>query len=682
MKKLTLVGYGKDKAKVLKNLQKTGCVEIQRSALLDNTFTKEDGDKKDGVQSSLLRLQFAFDFLKGEQRAAENIYKAEKKAEKKEKKSQTAIAAEDKFAYTPEKKKLFHPVPRFDFEEFYEITAQEEEIFSKVAELERINQRYVDIRAEITKLQAMVSQLEVFRSITVKMSAFRDTAHAAVILGAVPEGKLHIIGQIKSDFPMLYAETGEGERLIPVVVIALKTEIDKITERLNEADFIKAGYNFDMTADEKLAEIGARIGELSKEKKALLEKTADLQSVMPKLRQLYDYYVIENARLAASDGFALTKTSYILEGWFPADEEEKVRAALNDASDALVIDTREPVEGDFVPTLTVNNKIVAPYECITNMYSVPSYRDVDPNPFVAFFYFLMFGLMMGDAVYGLILLTLGLLAYKFMKPVPGKGKLVLVIAMGGLSTFIWGILFGGWMAFDVGGTFLEKLIWFKPIDETNPNTAIYMLILSLGIGVFQILFGMGIHAYDLIKRKKVLGAVSEVFSWYSVFLGIGLLAISIFKKIEALKYAGIAFACLGVLLILVLGGRGRKGFGRFTGGFSQLYGGVNFLSDILSYSRLFGLGLATAVIGMVINQICGVIVSLLPAFGGVPVLGVIVAAPIFLVGHTFNIGINTLGTYVHNSRLQFIEFFSRFYEGGGHAFKPLGSNTKYTYIKK
>jgi Archaeal/vacuolar-type H+-ATPase subunit I len=109
---------------------------------------------------------------------------------------------------------------------------------------------------------------------------------------------------------------------------------------------------------------------------------------------------------------------------------------------------------------------------------------------------------------------------------------------------------------------------------------------------------------------------------------------------------------------------------------------VNILSDVLSYCRLFGLGLATGVIGMVVNNICSLIIGMMPAFGGVPVLGIVIAAPIFIIGHAFNIGINTLGTYIHDSRLQFIEFFSRFYEGGGHTFKPLGSNTKYTYIEK
>ncbi len=255
--------------------------------------------------------------------------------------------------------------------------------------------------------------------------------------------------------------------------------------------------------------------------------------------------------------------------------------------------------------------------------------------------------------------------------------------MGGLSTFIWGVVFGGWLAFDVSGTFLEKLIWFKPIDETNPNTALYMLGLSLAVGVVQINVSLAMKGYLLIKRDKdVIGLFNEVISWFSILIGIILLALNMLLKLaDGFKIAGIVFMVVGVLLMLVLGGRGKKGIKKIFGGFSQLYGGVNFFSDILSYSRLFGLGLSTAVIGMVVNEICKVIINIL-TFNGISVLGVIVAIPIFAVGHVFNIAINTLGTYIHDARLQFIEFFGRFFEGGGHVFKPLGSNTKYNYIEK
>lgn len=679
MKKLTLVAYGKDKQAILKTLEKTGVVEVQRSELIEKTFNKEDLDRRDEITSVLLRLQFVFDFLKSENRNAVLIKKAEKKAEK----NKNPVAPDEVLNAAPKKKKFISPTPRIGFEKFYEIEGREDEILNKVARLEEISRNYADIKAEINKLNAQIEGLSVYKDVAVRMSSFCDTAHTVVTLGVINSGKTDVLEKIKGDFPVYIETTGSGGKLLPVCVVALKTDADKVFEAMNEAEFVKSSYTFDMTAGEKIDELRQNVKNLQREKQKLLEESLTFEYDLPDFKQLYDYYTVESARLVASDGLALTKSSFILEGWFPKDDEEKVVSAIKNTTDAVVLETREPIAGDSVPTLTKNNKIVAPYENITNMYSPPSYRDVDPNPVVAFFYFLIFGIMMGDAVYGLILMLGGFLGYYLMKPAPGKGKIFLIIGMGGLSTFIWGILFGGWLALDVSGTFLEKLIWFKPIDESNPNTALYMLGLSLAVGVVQINVSLAMRGYILLKRDKdVLGFLNEVASWFSILVGIVLVALNMLLKLsKAYLIAGIVFLAVGLLLIIVLGGRNKKGIKKVFGGFSQLYGGVNFFSDILSYSRLFGLGLSTAVIGMVVNEICKVIINIL-TINGVSVLGVIVAIPIFAIGHVFNIAINTLGTYIHDARLQFIEFFGRFYEGGGHVFKPLGSNTKYNYIEK
>lgn len=329
----------------------------------------------------------------------------------------------------------------------------------------------------------------------------------------------------------------------------------------------------------------------------------------------------------------------------------------------------------MVPTLVRSNPIVRPYESITNMYSVPAYDDLDPNPSMAFFYFLMFGIMMGDAAYGILLAVMGYTFYRLKKPVPGKGNLYLIIAMGGISTLIWGALFGSWFGLDVSGTFLEKIKWFSPMDDP-----ITMLVLSLAIGMFQLMFGILMRGIKMAKRKEWQGVLGESVSWLLAFGGLIVFALASFlPALAAAKKAGIYVALSGVALILVFGGWQKKGVGRVIGGVPKLYDAVNFVSDILSYSRLFGLGLSGAVVGLVVDKICQVIIDML-TFGGVPV-GIVVAAPIFIFGHVLNIGISALGAYVHNSRLQYIEYFGKFYEGSGHQFLPLGYNTKYNYIQ-
>ncbi|MEG2454156.1 MAG: V-type ATPase 116kDa subunit family protein, partial [Clostridia bacterium] len=518
MKKLVLIGCGKDKSKVLKCLHKTGCVEVARTSELENTYRKEDTNLKEEVGTKLSRLSFVFSFLKAERRIADNLVKAEL------------------FEYVAPKSPLIKPTPRFAFDDFNQIVEREDEIFSEVSELELLNQRYVEIKSEILKLQSLIEQVKVFSPITCKLNAFRDTKNTTISLGAVPAGKIGGIDTIKNDYPMAYIDVAEGRKYVPVIIIALKEQRDEILARFNEVEFVKTSFVFDMTAEEKVAESEARIAELEAEKLVMLSKSLDKQSKYPDFKQLFDYYTIENAKLQAADGFALTKSTFILEGWLPTSEETRVTTVLKEISDAIVVETLDAVEGDTVPTCTVNNKVVGAYECITNMYSVPSIKDIDPNPFVAFFYFLLFGMMMGDAIYGLFLMVAGFTVYHFMRPVPGKGKLVLVIAMGGISTFFWGILFGGYMAFPIDNTFLAKLRWFNPLD---PDGAIMMLVVSLAVGVFQILFAMGIKAYMLIKDGHWFDALCDIGSWYMAFLGIGLFAASGAMKVPALKTVGI-----------------------------------------------------------------------------------------------------------------------------------------------
>ena len=210
-----------------------------------------------------------------------------------------------------------------------------------------------------------------------------------------------------------------------------------------------------------------------------------------------------------------------------------------------------------------------------------------------------------------------------------------------------------------------------------------VLLLALGLGVVHIMYGMLINGISLIKQKKYIESVVQTWDWFFIYIGLFLFAGNMLLKLnnDAMKTAGLVIACIGLVTLLVLGGHGKKGVGRVFGGVTKLYDIIGFMSDVLSYSRLFGLGLATGIVGMVFNQIGMVLVDLL-SFNVVGlIIGWVVAIVVMVAGHIFNIGINTLGAYVHDCRLQYIEFYGKFYQGGGHLFKPLGSQIKYNNIR-
>ena len=335
---------------------------------------------------------------------------------------------------------------------------------------------------------------------------------------------------------------------------------------------------------------------------------------------------------------------------------------------------RDPEEGDEVPVLTQNNSVVYPFESITEMYSLPDYKGVDPTKYFAFFYAMFFGIMLSDAGYGIVI---ALACFIVLRKFALEGmtyKMIKMFFYCGLSTILWGALFGGWFGdfFQVaakvifGKEITIPALWFNPIDDPTR-----LLIWSLVFGVIHIFLGMAIKAGMLIKEGKWLDAVFDVFSWYLVILGaamwLGGSSIS-----EALVKPGMYMAIAGAAILLLTGGRNKKGFGKVIGGFSSLYDITSYLSDILSYARLLALGLATGVIAQVVN--------LMGSLAGGGIAGALVLLFAFIIGHTFNLAINALGAFVHSSRLQYIEFFGKFYEDGGEEFDPFRKNTKYVRL--
>ena len=391
---------------------------------------------------------------------------------------------------------------------------------------------------------------------------------------------------------------------------------------------------------------------------------------------LYDSLMMRRDRARVVGDMISTEMVFYFDGWMPAKAQPEVEALLKEYEFYYNIEEPDP-DDESVPVLLQNNSIVTPFEAVTGMYSLPGRHDIDPTAILAPFYFLFFGLMLSDAAYGLILTTLCAIILKKYKLEGTTHRMIKMFMFCGLSTFMWGALFGGWFGnfFTVaaktffGKEFVIKPLWFDPLSEP-----MRLLVVSLILGAVHLFVGMGVQAYMDIKDGRLLDALFDIGLWYLLLIGIVLFAFG-GKLGEGAVGIGKIMAIVGAVGILLTGGRKKKGiFGKLTGGLGSLYGITSYLSDVLSYSRLLALGLATGVVAQVFNT--------LGSLAGGGIAGSILLIVVFAFGTVFNIAINALGAFVHSCRLQYVEFFGKFYTGGGRPFAPFERKTKYIKILK
>ena len=428
------------------------------------------------------------------------------------------------------------------------------------------------------------------------------------------------------------------------------------------------------TAGENIAASRARVEKEEKGIEELKKELSALGEKLPEVQLAWDSTRVAIDCRKAQQNLLHTQETFVTEGWVPQREKDKVEKALDGFS--CFYEFREPGPEEDFPVLLKNNAFVEPFEAVTEMYALPAPHSLDPNPFMAPFFFVFFGMMLSDAGYGLVLAILGLWGAKNLDMGPGGKKLLKMLGYCGISTVFWGALYGSWFGDTIPkvtevffGNRVQVPMLLDPL--TNPMP---ILIMAFVVGYIHILVGLGLKAYLMIRRGHAIDALFDVGFWYFVLVGLvifagGQMVIGSAVMASIGKWLAIAGA---VGLVLTQGRDKKNPIMKLANGVLSLYDITGYFSDLLSYSRIMALGLATGVIAQVVNTM-----GTLP---GANIIGVVVFVAVFLLGHVLNLAINALGSYVHTSRLQYVEFFGKFFEGGGQPFRPLKAATKYVSV--
>ncbi len=665
MSKVRLLGLIHNREAILDALHKTGAVELKEPEELTETFNLPETSKIEELTEKYDRIRNAIDFV------MENVEKFK-----------------DKSAYSEETVESFGNF-FVSYKEFSCVGEKEQEVFDTVGVVENFQKLLLDSRAQKIKLNNLRSQLFPFVVVKDKLSIYQDTDKTKVLLGTIKHENIIQLTSFLNNYPLTQLTIEKDDSLSVISVVSFKDESVAVVQKLNELGFVACPFTFDITVNEKILEIDNDILQLEKFDIEIGESVRAIAKNLRDMKIFADYLKFCIEKYKESENFRCTASTFVLEGYLPEESIEAVINSVKAVTSAIFIEFSEPLENETPPTLLKNNSVLKQTEFITDLYSVPNYREFDPSKVVFFFFMIFMGVIMADVGYGFLMILLGLFLARRIKIDSGARRLWYIIAIGGIFTIIFGILFNSVFGFAI--QFMPTILP-SPIPDDSGSTEGMMIILlgCLGLGVIQIATGYFCKALNSFRQGDVLSGVFDGLIWVLFFIGFIFAAFNflvaylmpnlvmpswLFNFFNAMQMPGIIMVVGSVFVAAVTAGRKEKGFGKFTKGFGAVYGLINIMSDILSYARLFGLMLSGMIVAQTFNDLGLGIIS----GGGV---GYLFGALVMVLGHTFNIAMGVLGAYIHDSRLQYIEFFSKFYTGEGEKFTPLGSQFEYIYLTK
>ena len=632
MKRILLAAPLQDRERLLELLQRLGCVQVTDFDLSKVQLTglvRPQEVEKTAAQADqdLGRLRWAIDKISKYDHKKISMF------------SPKPAAKPEQLSITPQ-------------------TARDHETL--VQEVEQLERRVGELRGQETRISSGLEALAPWLKLDLPLEQLRDTPTLKQFIGTLPKAALQPLQESWAGKPLYIEDLGlvrENAYLWAAVHASIAADF---AEAIKQAGFVAAGFpQTEGTFRAQHDALQQSLAEVTTTRETVDARLANLVSALPDLKIYHDAVAAGRARIGAGERLLHTKESFLLRGWLPEPIENKVLNILAKDFPDAVAQVSQPELNDEPPVLLHNNAVIAPFESVVTGFAMPSANGLDPSAVMMPFFACFLGMMVSDAGYGIMMALLVPLMIKVMKPGKAAKKLFWVIGIGGLFTIFWGFIYNTWFGYNpMSNTILDPI-----------NRPMEVMILCIGFGAVHLLAGLGMAAYLHIRRKEYLDVLYDQLSWVMVLAGLGMLAVPSLAKIgQYLALAGVA-----IIILFAARNKTKNPLKRVLSGLGTLYGITSWVSDLLSYVRLFGMGLATGVIGMVINMLVGMIFSAGP-------IGWVVGAVVFVGAHIFNAGINILGAYVHSCRLQYIEFFSKFYEEGGKPFTPLEQMPRYVRI--
>lgn len=645
MKKFTLLTFESEKQKLLKKIQ--GLSNVEFINLQDENFLEK------------------YEYLKQLSKDSANI----ECSEYEENLSKAKFGVEFLSKYVPKKsglKALREEKLTLTLDELEERfkssnwTASYDKAKEKEEQLARLD-------SQVTKLQTEIETLTPWQDLDVAFSELKELKSTSYYLGTIAKSYEETLIQELSN---VYIEIiSRGTNDINLLILANKEYDENVSEVLRSVGFSSFKTEHKDAALKLILDFKHQIEEIESKKFFVKEEIANLEEDLRKLELAYDYFASKVERNRVSQNFLKTKNVCAIQGWISeADSNEFKTICDNILNNNYYIEFEDVNEDeiDDVPIKLKNGELVSAFESVTGMYSYPKYNEIDPTPLLAPFYLIFFGMMVADTGYGLLVLIGSFLALKFLNLSDSMKDFTKFFFYLSFPTIFFGLIYG---------SFFGDLITL-PTQLIDTNKDVMTIVaLSLALGVIQIFFGLFIKVYSLVRIGKKMDALLDAGSWIITLLSIGgIVAVKFLNLPNFLGTIFIVTMIIGMILVVIAGGRAEKSFGAKAGqGLYSLYGITGYVGDLVSYTRLMALGLAGGSIAGALN----LLINTLPG-----IAAIIVGPVLFILFHIFNLGLSLLGAYVHTARLQYVEYFGKFYDGGGRPFKAFKSSEKYVKIKR